>query len=167
MALPIPSSSLYGAACSFFQPWCSPSLNENPNQPNLPWNNLPDWLLHTSNDDDAMKMIYFTKWNVKVCSMTLSRVVWNILRHPLMLPTILLLMTYKVFCFVLLHLSFLHHLIFTFIFATFISPFLHHFIFSYIFATFISTFPPPFHLQLYLCPGWLFNWRGRHLSETC
>ena len=29
-------------------------------------------------------------------NLALSRVVWNILRHPLMLPTMLLLMTYKV-----------------------------------------------------------------------
>ena len=88
---------------------------------------------------------------------TLSRVVWNILRHPLMLPTILLLMTYKVLCqrpfgvFLKIQPNLRLR-------SSLISPthFLHLFIFSNLFRT-----------STYLCPGWVFNWRGCHFFETC
>ena len=42
--------------------------------------------------------------------------------------------------------------------SSLISPthFLHLFIFSNLFRT-----------STYLCPGWVFNWRGGHLFETC
>ena len=95
--------------------------------------------------------------STQIRQITLSRVVWNILRHSLMLPTILLLMTYKVLCqrpfgvFLKIHPNLRLR-------SSLISPthFLHLFIFSNLFRT-----------STYLCPGWLFNWRGCHFFETC